>query len=862
MIPVKLALKNFLSYGEDVPPLDFTQFHIACLSGNNGQGKSALLDALTWAVWGEGRKASQEKKADSSLLRIGQKDMQVEFVFDLEGDRYRIIRTFSLVKKGSRSGLEFQVFNQEDNEYISLTGPSLRKTQEKITKTLRIDYQTFINSAFILQGRIDEFSRKSARERKEILSEILGLSRYDELANLAKSHLREINNIIMTKEGRLEYIYQETANLNFYKEKIKELSESYKDISRKIKTEEVKVGKLKEEINLLKHKSEQYVELESRIEQQRQEIVRGQKQIELRKKEIVDCEKIISQKEKVFADFKNYQKFNTENNEFSRKLQKIRKIEEEKVLTRRKIESERADLEVEVRNKQDRYKDLKMKAEQGAKNRVRLLELEEKMKGIGLAEEQREEIQQKGSELKVEINSIKGQVARLEKENKDNQEKLRLLRENPEGECPLCEAKLNAERKRKIEDSINKGISLNLKRIEKLRKEAKESSKQKDRLAEKWKEAIQRLKDKNIWQQKLSKAHFEREESTQAAKLMVGLQEEIKKLEKTIQERRYASEEQKRLKDIEGQIKNIGYDEERHRKLNRKIEELSNAPLEKAKLEEAEKKIDFLRDGLSELKENYQQKEINLKDLEKKIEKVKIELKELPSLKEKLVQEEQVLNSEKALKDKILEERGGYQSKFDQCLKLGKEKKEISKELKKSKKEQNIYEKLIVAFGKNGIQALIIENALPEIEEEANNLLAKLTNNSTQISIESLRDLKSGGIKETLDIKISDELGFRDYELYSGGEAFRIDFSLRIALSKLLTRRAGTKLRTLVMDEGFGTQDEEGIDNLVQAIQSISEDFDKILIITHLESLKDAFPVRIEVTKLPEIGSRFEIIKN
>ncbi|MBA7653634.1 hypothetical protein ES703_61491 [subsurface metagenome] len=64
------------------------------------------------------------------------------------------------------------------------------------------------------------------------------------------------------------------------------------------------------------------------------------------------------------------------------------------------------------------------------------------------------------------------------------------------------------------------------------------------------------------------------------------------------------------------------------------------------------------------------------------------------------------------------------------------------------------------------------------------------------------------------------------------------------------------------MDEGFGTQDEEGIDNLVQAIQSIRDDFDKILVITHLESLKDAFPVRIEVTKLPEIGSRFEIIKN
>jgi len=380
LIPVTLTLKNFLSYGEDVPPLDFTQFHIACLSGNNGQGKSALLDALTWAVWGEGRKASKEKKADNSLLRIGQKDMQVEFVFDLEGDRYRIIRTFSLAGKSARSGLEFQVCEQKDNnKYISLTGPSIRETQEKITKTLRIDYQTFINSAFILQGRIDEFSRKSARERKEILSEILGLSRYDELANLSKFHLREINNIIMTKESRLAYIYQETANLDFYKEKIKELSESYKDISRKIKAEETKTGQLKEEINLLKHKSEQYAELEGRTEQYRQEIARGQKQIELRKKEIIDCEKMISQKEKVLADFKNYQKFNTENNEFSRKLQKIRKIEEDKVLTERRIESGRADLEVEVRNKKDRYKDLENRAEQGIKNRAKVLELEKKM---------------------------------------------------------------------------------------------------------------------------------------------------------------------------------------------------------------------------------------------------------------------------------------------------------------------------------------------------------------------------------------------------------------------------------------------------------------------------------------------------
>jgi exonuclease SbcC len=667
---------------------------------------------------------------------------------------------------------------------------------------------------------------------------------------------------MMTKGSRLEYIYQEMTNIDAYKQKIKELSDSYEDISQKIKKKENQLNKLKEDINLLKHKKEQFEELTRQIKQQEQEIRRGQKQIELKKKEIVDCEKIISQKEIILSNFINYQKFNTENNELTLKLQKIRKIEEERILTERKIESGKTDLTVEIRNKRDRFRDLQVKAERELKSKTEVLESEKKMREIKFFEEESEEIRKKGSELNIEVNTIKGQIERLEKDHRDNREKLHLLRENPEGECPLCEAKLNAERKKKIETNISREINLNLKEIERLKKEEEKLGIPREELVKRWREINQKLKDKDIWQQKLSKVRLEYEESKQAAKLIVGLQGEIKEIEKIIKEKKYALEEQKRLKVLEVQIKNIGYDEEKHRQLNGKIEELRNAPLEKAKLEEAEKKIDSLRDILSELKENYQQKELNWKDLEKRKEKIKIELKDLPLWKEKLIQEEQFLKQNQILKDKILEERGGYQSKFEQCLKLEKEKKEIKKELEESKREQNIYEKLMVAFGKNGIQALIIENVLPEIEEEANNLLAKLTNNSTQITIESLRDLKSGKIKETLDLKISDELGIRDYELYSGGESFRIDFSLRIALSKLLTRRAGTKLRTLVMDEGFGTQDEEGLDNLVQAIQSISDDFDKILVITHLESLKDAFPVRIEVTKLPETGSRYEIIKN
>ena len=53
MIPVSLYLRNFKSYGEDTPVLDFSQFDIALLSGENGNGKSSLADAIAWCVWGK-----------------------------------------------------------------------------------------------------------------------------------------------------------------------------------------------------------------------------------------------------------------------------------------------------------------------------------------------------------------------------------------------------------------------------------------------------------------------------------------------------------------------------------------------------------------------------------------------------------------------------------------------------------------------------------------------------------------------------------------------------------------------------------------------------------------------------------------
>ena len=163
------------------------------------------------------------------------------------------------------------------------------------------------------------------------------------------------------------------------------------------------------------------------------------------------------------------------------------------------------------------------------------------------------------------------------------------------------------------------------------------------------------------------------------------------------------------------------------------------------------------------------------------------------------------------------------------------------------------------AFGVNGIPAMIIEHALPELEREANRVLERLAGGRMHVRFETQRETKAGKLRETLDIISSDEKGTRPYENFSGGEQFRINFAIRVALSRLLAQRSGVRLRSLFIDEGFGSLDADGRRRLVAAVKAVQDDFDLILVITHIVEMQDVFPTRIQVTKTDE-GSQVEVL--
>ena len=347
------------------------------------------------------------------------------------------------------------------------------------------------------------------------------------------------------------------------------------------------------------------------------------------------------------------------------------------------------------------------------------------------------------------------------------------------------------------------------------------------------------------------------------------LQIEIANTEAEIDRLQTDSDLRIELTEIERQIELLGYDRHHHNQLAINLRQSQSIQLQYQEVQQAKKTHPQLLDRIKGLETNDRQ---NLDDRQKsrlEIERMNLEIAKIPNTDERIGSIEQQLSQRRQQLDTNLSILGSLEQQLTQLNNIKAQLRSQQQQLDSYKQQQKIYDELGKAFGKNGIQALVIENVLPQIEAESNQILSKLSNNQfhvqfiTQKATKGSRtkkaNIKNAKFIDTLDIVIGDANGTRSYETYSGGEAFRINFSIRLALAKLLSQRAGTPLQMLIVDEGFGTQDREGCERLIAAINAISADFACILTVTHMPQFREAFQTRIEVHKTSK-GSQIQVI--
>lgn len=851
MIPLRLSLQNFLSYGE-AQTLDFNNFDLAVLSGDNGVGKSSLLEAITWAIWGKTRALF-----DDDLTRKGSGGMWVELIFETEKNIYRILRKREKKGKTSVSVLEFQIAqNRQKNlqgalQYIwkPLTEPSIRETQEKITKTLRLSYDVFVNSSYLRQGHADEFTIKKPTERKEALGEILGFSYYEELTAKAKEKLKSIEQEEKLANFQLEELKKTLGNKDEVKKTLKEINHD-----KEIKQRNYEIKKKEFEQLAEKKKRNDLLEQETKFLRERYTILVREYNQNLQhektlKEKLKEYQAIVGRKIQIEEKNNELGTLHRAEDHFNQILKnnlilktKEHELEKQIVNEKHKLEMELGLLRSQIKQSEDKIKTKEM-LEKNLRNFRSEIEKLERIEIL------KQKIEKQITENTLGINKIETENEQLEGILLETQNKKHLVSQ-AKAKCPLCEQNLTTAHAQKLmlkfkseTASIEKKIKQNKTKIFDL-----DNEKKKKRIEHKELEIV--LNQKQTIERKITENETFLGEILKIEMGYHQLLKSLKNLENNLEKKNYASELQITFAKLQKEIKKLQYDVSRHQKIKEKIAKLAPWEKEKNELAVAEAQIKEIQKQLAESRKQIQVRHQERQDIEKKGLSLAEELKNNKPILEKFAETEQSL---RMLENELIKMEGDLRIQLEKQKDLEvleKERDEKEKELRDLFEKKNFYTTISEAFGKKGIQAMIIEEEIPHIEEEANFLLAKITDGRMKIKIETKRTKKGSEEEiETLDIQIADELGIRNYEMYSGGEAFRINFAIRIALSKLLSFRAGTKLRFLAIDEGFGTLDAAGQEDIIAAINSIKNDFSKIIIVTHLGEIRDVFPSRINVYK-------------
>lgn len=694
MIPIRLTITNFLSYSA-TQTLDFAPFDLAVLSGNNGVGKSSLLEAITWCVWEQARAGSSD-----DLIHQGGQGMWVEFIFEHENGVYRVLRKRDKKPRGGTTILEFQVAEGNFHDLIqwqSLTEGTIKQTQEKIVKTLRLPYEIFVNSSYLRQGHADEFTVKLPSERKEILAEILGLSTYDALEEKAKEHKKQAQN-------RLEIIKMQSEELG-------------KDIGARTQIAQ-DAQAAQAEKNTVTKSIEQLEKNQKRFQNERKQYELIEQQILLERKRFQDIA------QRIKSDASDIEELTDQISQLS------------KLLTRAQT----------IKQSYARYQAAKKELEDQNHKLAQISQLKET---LSILEHKKVTVDQTIERIKHISN------------------------------CPTCLRPMSDTESKKVVQSL---------------------------IAE------------------------------------------------------FTKNDAPNLEKAKYEIDRMGYDKIKHESLNKELSTLYSVESEYQQLLVAENSKKEKESQAKKLNEQITKAKQELKNIAEQGIGLKSQSEKLKTGFEKAQQLEQQLTIDRKQLAAVEGQLGELRAKLKQIDETQEKIKKWQLELVTLQEDVDVWNELAQAFSKKGIQTMIIEQTLPAIAEHANETLKRVTDGRmtvqfiTQKAKKSSAPLRQGSeeqasLIETLEIQLTDEMGSRAYELFSGGEAFRINFAIRIALAKLLAVRSGAKLQFLVIDEGFGALDSAGRDDIVAAINSIREDFKKIIVVSHVPELKDAFQTRIEITK-------------
>ena len=1007
MIPLRLTLKNFLSYQQ--AQINFQGLHTVCICGSNGSGKSSLLESITWVLWGQSRGIN-----DDDVIHGGEREVQVDLLFRSQHQLYRVLRSH---QRKQATVLEFQIAETAldleaplsnllaDYRFRSLTEKGLRATQQRITDTLKLDYETFINSAYLRQGRADEFMLKRPSERKQVLADLLKLHQYDGLAEKAKERSREFKIQVQWLQESLQQLDQSLQQRSSLEQRWSSLQAELLVLQQDQENDRVRLECLQKQQQSRQQQIQQLDFLRQHQERVSQEQKRLHESLELMQQKRQTLAITLTQGTAIQDRYAQWQNLHHREDEWAQKATLYQELQAQRLekqteidrqwqqiaVQRQKYETQREQVDQQLQNLQpilakkaeileglnylyqartqldtfdrlqaqvtplrQRQQALTLQLQRLAtQTKTRLDELRSLLGQLEAQQAQEseftialaavnsqitylEERQHYREQLRGKGQERKSFLERLQAHQRDYETQLQELEQpeqplEPGVPCPLCHRPLDELHWEQVQQQqfaqrqdildmllvVKDQLMVSDREIQVLRQEYRQVDQelsiynavleQKGQLQQQLLacqnakvryqalleevQHLDRIDREELWDLALQtelqqltqtiaiQGYDDRSHALRRGEVERWRWAEIRQAELQATEYQWVQLQQK-LPEIESelrqleqqhfdlahsplqqqiqaciqQLEQVDYHPQEHDRVRQALREAQQWPFQYQAWQQAQEEYPKIEAQIHILQEKEGAYRQEWQQIEDQCQEIETQLQQQPDPASGIQQETVKLHQRRQQLDQKLAELGRLEQQKKQILLLEDQQRQQQAKLKDCQYQYQLHVELSQAFGKNGLQALLIENLLPQLESETNVILSRLSAYQLHVQFITQRSRRQSSshqekLIDTLDIRIADARGTRPYETYSGGEAFRVNFAIRLALAKLLAQRSGSPLQLLIVDEGFGTQDAEGCDRLIAAINTIAPDFACILTITHMPQFKEAFQTRLEVEK-------------
>lgn len=228
MRPQKLSLKNFMPFrvtGDQVHEVDFSQLDLFSITGPMASGKSALIDAMVWCLYGRTARYGADSKG---VISTGEQTCEVALDFTLGTRWFRAVRRTGKI---TDSGLS----EREGEEWIQDISGSARLTN-RIEDLLGLDFDSFTKTVILPQGRYAEFLTSEPKKRRELLAKVLELGVYARVADRAKLVAGQAKTRAETlRETLIQYAGLSQEHITLQKDELSKLDQRIEQVSQQEK---------------------------------------------------------------------------------------------------------------------------------------------------------------------------------------------------------------------------------------------------------------------------------------------------------------------------------------------------------------------------------------------------------------------------------------------------------------------------------------------------------------------------------------------------------------------------------------------------------------------------------------------------